>query len=109
MNHTSHFSRLISIDQCRRGSGTFVECGDRELAVFRLDDNRFAVIDNACPHASGNLSGGQLSGDIVTCPWHEWQFDVTSGQCTLSPAAKVNCYPVIIRDGAIYVDLDAPL
>lgn len=101
-------TRLIEVDRCREGGGVFVECGGRELAVFRLDDGAMAVTDNSCPHASGNLSGGALAGSVVTCPWHDWDFDVTTGLCTQSHAAKVSCYPVTIRDGVVFVDLGSP-
>jgi nitrite reductase/ring-hydroxylating ferredoxin subunit len=98
--------RLIETDRCPPGKGVFVSAGGRELAVFHLTDpQRFAVIDNSCPHASGNLAGGELAGCIVSCPWHHWEFDVTTGRCTHSEAAKVNSYPVEIRDRHIYADL----
>ena len=104
------FSKLVKMDACPIGRGCLVEFEGRELAVFRLaDDGSVCVTDNTCPHANGNLSAGQLDGCVVTCPWHEWPFDVTTGQCTrpASPA-KVNCYPASIDDGFVYVDLDAP-
>jgi nitrite reductase/ring-hydroxylating ferredoxin subunit len=53
---------LIPLSRCRSNGGTFVTMGDRELAVFRLNDpERVVVIDNSCPHASGNLSGGVVT------------------------------------------------
>lgn len=100
------FVPLIEAKRCRQGGGTFVEHGDRELAVFLLDEPPGVfVIDNACPHASGNLSGGGVSGGIVTCPWHEWQFDLSTGVCTHSPLATVRRYPAQLREGMIWVDL----
>jgi len=106
---SSTATRLIEVQRCTPGAGTFVEAAGRELAVFRLDGTgRFAVLDNSCPHASGNLSGGSLAGTVVTCPWHQWAFDVTTGVCTHSPAAKVNCYPSHVRDGYVYAVLATP-
>ena len=100
------FVELIALDRCRRGGGTFIERGDRELAVFILGDPREAiVIDNTCPHANGNLSAGQVSGTVVTCPSHDWQFDLCTGVCVDSPKARVRRYPAEIRDGAVWVDL----
>jgi nitrite reductase/ring-hydroxylating ferredoxin subunit len=66
------------------------------------------VIDNACPHAGGNLSAGDFEAGVVTCPWHQWQFDVSTGACVDSPRARVRRYPAEIRDGLIYADIDAP-
>jgi nitrite reductase (NADH) small subunit len=99
---------LISIDRCNRDRGTFVTAGNRELAVFRLaEPQRVVVIDNSCPHAGGNLSGGEVTGNVVTCPWHHWEFDLDLGVCTHSDLACVRRYPVELRDGVVWVDIDA--
>ena len=98
--------RLIQVSRCRPRQGTFVEQGGRELAVFlELDPPQVIVIDNACPHASGNLSGGEVRQGVVICPWHQWQFDLASGVCTHSPLARVRRYPAWIDDGWVRADL----
>lgn len=100
------FVELIALDRCRKGAGTFVEYGGRELAVFALvDPDRVFVIDNACPHADGSLSSGEVTGDVVTCPWHYWEIDLRTGVCTHSDMARVRRYDCEIRDGAVWVDL----
>lgn len=100
------FAPLIPLSDCREGAGTFVEHDGRELAVFRLPDpERVFVIDNACPHASGNLSGGDVSGDVVTCPWHYWHFNLATGLCTHSDRARVRTFPSEVRDGVVWVDV----
>ena len=78
-----------------------------DLAVFHVIEpaERFAVIDNTCPHAGGNLAGGTLSGMIVACPWHDWQFNVTTGVCVHQSTARVRVYPCEVRDGAVFADL----
>lgn len=86
------------------GRGTFVERDGAELAVFRFAaPERVIVIDNACPHASGNLSGGELKGEVVTCPWHFWEFDLTTGVCTHSEHVRVRTYPAEVREGWVWV------
>jgi len=98
--------RLIKLSDCRSGVGTFVPHGDLEFAVFLLEDpERVIVIDNACPHAGGNLAGGSVENEIVTCPWHQWEFDLNTGVCTHSQAARVNRYPARIEDGLVIVEL----
>ncbi|MFQ5463989.1 MAG: Rieske (2Fe-2S) protein [Phycisphaerae bacterium] len=102
------YEALIELERCRRGAGTFVDCGGRELAVFVPADSEEVVVgDNACPHANGNLSGGELCGRIITCPWHDWRFDLATGVCTESPLARIRIYPSEVRDGMVWVDLGA--
>jgi nitrite reductase/ring-hydroxylating ferredoxin subunit len=40
-----------------------------------------------CPHLEGPLFQGTLSGATVTCPWHQWRFDLRSGE-RLSPSKE---------------------
>ena len=101
------FVEVIPLARCRPNGGTFVALGDRELAVFRLRaPQRVVVIDNRCPHAGGNLSGGVVTGNVVQCPRHEWAFDLDRAVCTHSEPARVRRYPVEIRDGIVWVEID---
>jgi nitrite reductase/ring-hydroxylating ferredoxin subunit len=51
-----------------------------EVAVFNVG-GEFYAIDNSCPHRGGPLGEGELEDCIVTCPWHEFRFDVRTGKC----------------------------
>ena len=100
------FVEVIPLSRCRKGGGTFVAHAGRELAVFRVpESDAVYVIDNACPHSSGNLSAGDMEGTIVRCPVHDWKFDLRTGACTDTPRAKVRRYPAEVRDGVVWVDL----
>ena len=101
------WTRLIPVSSCRIDAGIFVECEGRELAVFRLTGpDRMVVVDNACPHANGNLAGGPVENGVVTCPWHEWKFDLATGVCTHSDKARVRTYRCEVRDGYVWVNLE---
>lgn len=41
------------------------------------------VWSNVCPHKLGPLSEGTVRNAEVTCPWHEWSFDLRSGRIKL--------------------------
>jgi nitrite reductase (NADH) small subunit len=69
---------------------------------------QFHAISNTCLHRGGPLGQGSLQGNVVTCPWHGWSFDVTSGRVSGSQTAGVACYPVELRGGDVYVDVSAP-
>ena len=76
--------------------------------MFLLGDPpRVEVIDNRCPHAGGNLSGGEVENGIVTCSWHHWAFELSTGVCTHSERAFVRRYPAEIRDDLVWADLPA--
>ncbi len=101
------FVRIVALDRCPLDEGVFVEIAGRELAVFHLSKPPGVyVIDNSCPHASGNLSAGVVKNGVVKCPWHGWKFSVCTGRSAQGSVARVRTYPVQVRDGGVYVRFD---
>src|SRR5215472_5640022 len=86
------------------GFGRVVEVQGKHIALFNIGGT-FHAIDNACPHRGGQLDKGVLEGNVVSCPLHRWNFDVTSGLCTSRPGAKVKAYSVSIQGSAVMVAL----
>jgi len=76
----------------------------KAIALAHVDGKIYAI-SNTCLHRGGPLGSGELNGKVVTCPWHGWQYDVTTGKLTMNPAAGVQCYPVEVRGEDIFVDL----
>lgn len=66
------------------GTVKFVSAGGKELVVSNVD-GIFYTMDNWCTHEQGNLSEGQLNGDVLTCPDHGAQFDVKTGKVLGGP------------------------
>ena len=88
--------------------GRAVTIGDREIAIFNLGD-RFVATQSHCPHKSGPLCDGIVSGTAVVCPLHAWKVDLVSGEVA-RPAATGKCvdtYPTRIDDGVIVVRMPA--
>lgn len=81
-----------------------VSVQDKEIAIFNVNGELFAV-NNTCPHMGGPLGEGSLDGNIVTCPWHGWQFDVTTGTSTQSSDVKCGSIPIEIKGDDVFVDI----
>jgi len=60
-----------------------VQAGERWYALANVD-GVLHTLDNNCPHNGGPLGKGELNGRELTCPWHGWRWDATSGR---------NCWP----------------
>lgn len=56
----------------------------REVALINVEGEVFAV-DGNCPHQGGPLARGELDGDVVTCPWHAWRWNVRTGRAVWPP------------------------
>ncbi|MCH2201748.1 MAG: Rieske 2Fe-2S domain-containing protein [Fuerstiella sp.] len=96
---------LIPSDDIPEGKSAEVVAEGRVFAVFNIRD-KFYVLDGMCPHAGGPLGQGTLQGCIVTCPWHGWQFDVTTGQHQLSDGICQPGYDAAVVDGMVVIRLD---
>jgi nitrite reductase/ring-hydroxylating ferredoxin subunit len=90
------FVRVTGTTDVKSGQGIVVEVNGKTLAVFNVD-GAFHAIDNTCIHRGGPLGEGDLEGSVVTCPWHGWQYDVTTGACVANPSAKVERYEVQVE------------
>lgn len=96
--------KVAGIADITPGSGTTVEVDGKSLAVFNVEGSYYAI-DNTCVHRGGPLGEGELEGNTVTCPWHGWSYDVTTGRCVNNPSACVKSYPVTVDGADIKVQL----
>ncbi|HJT22565.1 MAG TPA: Rieske 2Fe-2S domain-containing protein [Nitrospira sp.] len=98
------FVRIAGVDDVKPGHGIVTEVQGKTLALFNVD-GIFRVVDNTCIHRGGPLGEGDLEGSVVTCPWHGWQFNVTTGECVKNPSAKVEVYEVMVEGNDVKVRL----
>ncbi len=81
-----------------------ITVGDDHIVLVRLGDEVHAMND-VCPHRGAFIGSGPLDGTVLTCPWHEWSFDITTGECLTNPNACQAKFPVILEGGIVFVDL----
>ena len=96
--------KIAAVADCPPGSCLESVAGERIVALFNVE-GKFYALDGVCPHQGGPLGEGELTGCIVTCPWHGWQFDVTSGQHQLSRNIIQPPFETKAEDESIWVDL----
>ena len=111
---------VIAADDIADGERIIVDITGREIAVFH-SNGEFYALSNYCTHQGGPACEGLLSGtldvdesdelvwacddEIVACPWHGWEFDITDGTHTASDDYRLPTYDVHILDGELYVEL----
>jgi nitrite reductase/ring-hydroxylating ferredoxin subunit len=112
------------------GERKIVEVQGRSIGVFNVHGTYYAL-RNSCPHQGAPLCLGAIKGmtmlskpgeyvwaregEILRCPWHGWEFDVTSGRSVCNPHRtrvktyevtveedeSVQTYPVTLEDGLV--------
>ena len=63
------------------------------------------AIANRCAHMGCPLEAGACDEFIVTCPCHDWRFDVRSGAFVTAPEITIPTYPVRVTSGEVFVQL----
>jgi nitrite reductase (NADH) small subunit len=97
----ANFVKVASAADVKPGTGTCVEVDGKPVALFNVDGTFYAT-DNTCPHRGGPLGEGELDGLVITCPWHNWQYDVRTGE-SLTDDLKVDTYQVKVEGGDVLV------
>jgi nitrite reductase (NADH) small subunit len=86
------------------GEARVVEAAGKPIALVNADGTFYAM-DNTCLHRGGPLGEGDLEGTVLTCPWHGWRWEVTTGANVNNPAVKLSCFPVTVEGGSVYVEI----
>ena len=73
----SGFVTVAAVSEVAEGEMKIV-CDGR--VVVANAEGRFHAFGNICPHAEGPLGEGFLDGLVVECPWHNGQWDITTGR-----------------------------
>ena len=111
------------------GSRKIVEIGHRSIGVFNVDGEFFALL-NRCPHQAAPLCLGAISGTmlpaepghyvyglhgrVLRCPWHGWEFDITTGEMIFVPdpvharsyevavePPELETFPIVVEDSSV--------
>ncbi|HEV2299012.1 MAG TPA: Rieske 2Fe-2S domain-containing protein [Candidatus Acidoferrales bacterium] len=100
------FLRATSKADIPPGQIREIRLNGTSVAIANLD-GKFFAINSVCLHHGGPLGDGELEGNVVTCPWHGWQYDVTTGKLVQQPTDGVQCYAVELRGEDVFVDVGA--
>jgi nitrite reductase/ring-hydroxylating ferredoxin subunit len=111
-----------SVADLPEGSHRIVKIGNLEIGVFNVH-GRYYALPNVCLHQWGPVCTGRVSGtleasaetgwkrtwvregEVIVCPWHSMEFDITSGQCLGHPRLHLRQYPVQVEHGRVIVVL----
>lgn len=102
------------------GGRKIVRVQGREVGIFNLEGTLYAL-KNVCAHQGARVCLGKvvgttlpsdvyeftfgLEGRVLRCPWHEWEYDIATGEALFDPKVRVVTYPVEIIDGAVAVTI----
>ena len=102
------------------GTRKLVTVEGRGIVVLNIKGELFAL-SNTCPHKGASLCNGLLTGlvrstkpgeyqyeragEILRCPWHQWEFDVRTGRSYCDPRRlRLMQFPIAVEPGASVVE-----
>lgn len=97
---------VARLDDLEPGTMKMVSVGETRVALIRTATGIYAL-DNSCPHQGYGLVTGALDGDTLTCQWHNWKFDVTTGRCLMGEE-DVACHRVVTDGDDVAVEVELP-
>ncbi|MCI0329427.1 MAG: Rieske 2Fe-2S domain-containing protein [candidate division Zixibacteria bacterium] len=96
--------KVAAVGDIPPGERLVVEAGGKQIAVFNVN-GQLVACDNTCLHRGGPLGEGDIEEFLVTCPWHGWQYDLSTGECLMNPKAKIPLYTVTVEGDSIWVEV----
>ena len=82
------------------GTAVRASCDGRGVFVFR-SGAVVRVYDSRCPHQSTDIPELAQHGTRLTCPKHEWAFDLESGRCIAKGDTPLTLRPHRIENGRV--------
>ncbi len=96
---------MAQADELDEGELMAVEVDGEPVCLAKVEGRVYAFTDD-CTHIGGPLNEGELDGEVLTCPWHGAQFNITTGKVLRGPARQdIATYPVKVEDNAVFVAL----
>jgi len=113
-----------NLDELPPGTMKLVPVGKFGVGVYNVGGQLFALT-NYCPHRGGPLCQGQVigwaeqgerpweirwtrHGEILRCPWHQWEFEIKSGSAVIYQESKrpysIRMYPVKVEGGEVVLE-----
>jgi nitrite reductase/ring-hydroxylating ferredoxin subunit len=111
---------VCAVEELAPGSMRLVPIGKFGVGVYNVD-GAYHALTNYCPHEGGPLCLGRvqgttesrpdlpgktgyvLHGQVVRCPWHQWEFDLTTGRTIAQPEKRIRTYEVRIEEGNVII------
>lgn len=97
--------KITEVENIPSMGSRVVEFKELEIAIFKTKDGSVFAINNICPHKQGKLSEGLVHESIVTCPLHNWDVDLKSGEALGNDSGCTNVYETRIENEIIYLKI----
>ena len=97
--------KITTLEEIPFMGSRVVEIGDLQIAIFKTKDDSIFAVNNTCPHKKGKLSEGLVHETQVTCPLHNWEIDLKSGEALGNDKGCTEIFETKIEDNILYLNI----
>ncbi len=97
----SNWIEVGAVEDIPKLGSRVIKTKDGDVAIFRTSDDGIFALRDSCPHKQGPLSQGIVHGNVVTCPLHNWNIDLSSGEALGPDEGCTGKYEVKVEGGMV--------
>ena len=99
----TNWTEVVALEDIPKLGSRVIKTDTIDIAVFRNASDQVFAMKDECPHKKGPLSQGIIHGTSVTCPLHNWNIDLATGEALGPDEGCTNVYPVKVESGVVYI------
>jgi len=100
----ANWIKIVAVEDVPVMGSRKIIIGKEEIVLFKTRDESIFAINNICPHKQGKLSEGLVHEKTITCPLHNWDIDLQSGEVKGEDDSCTNIYETKIEEGFVYLE-----
>ncbi len=101
----SDWIEVGSVEDIPKLGARVVNTAEGDIGIFRTSDDSIFALRDSCPHSGGPLSQGIVHDHKVTCPLHNWNIELATGEAVAPDEGCAATYPVKVEDGKVFLSL----
>lgn len=108
MSNQQSGTKVASLQQFQENPVRRVEIADKKYLLY-YDGEEVHAYRNVCPHQYGPVTQGLVHSDgedgmKITCPWHGWEYDLSTGENPMDSIKRhLPRVEVTIENGDVYI------
>ncbi len=101
----SNWIEVGKVEDIPKLGARVIERAEGNIGLFRTAEDEIFALRDSCPHKQGPLSQGIVHGKQVTCPLHNWNIELESGEAVAPDEGCTASYPVKVEAGVVFISL----
>jgi nitrite reductase/ring-hydroxylating ferredoxin subunit/alkylhydroperoxidase/carboxymuconolactone decarboxylase family protein YurZ len=98
---TAKWHEVMHAERIPDGKVTYADADGRNLFIYR-ENGAIRVYDSRCPHQVTNIPHLALEGMRLTCPKHQWAFDIKTGECVEKGNRPLKMFESKVEGGKLF-------